>query len=252
MIYIPEQYTSASQCVFNIPENRINILSLISNSVPNIDNNNTDPRILQNINEEINSNYYFRDFLETDSSPEINLTKIIIDKFVQNEKEGFYNNIITEDGQLRFISDPVMNYFAELLENVHDLEDRYTDIINFLKCSKNLNLESKFTPFDLPDLKLGKRKFFKEFNNFVKIAPKTNFPSDYIKLNMLIRDILLEDSYVKLMSHWDLHIFNKFYLSFAVDDENLDSPYIKVYTRDKSEAAQLSFNLMDKDYVEII
>jgi hypothetical protein len=150
------------------------------------------------------------------------------------------------------LNDSNLNYFAELLGHVSDLENRYLDIIDFLKYTKNSNSESKFIPFDLPNMQLGKKKFFNEFKNFIKIVPKTKSPGDYVTLNFKIKEVLLEDSDVKSMSHWDLYSFHKFFLSFTVDEENLDLPYIKLYTRDKAEAAHLSFSLMDKDYVEIL
>ena len=240
-----------------IPENSINILTLLSTNswgmntsalYYNPSNEIPDEKIIKSMG----SNFYFKNFFEAGNSPDINLTFAAINKFLKNKEAGFVDNLIIEDGMYRFMSDPNLKHFGTLMGEVSLIEDRYLCVINFLKFMMQENSNNPFTPYDLPYMNLGIKNFFKEFTHFIKIIPKSRYTTDYKDLGLKIKEILLEDSKVKSMSHWDLYTFQKYYLSFSINEDFLDVPYIKLYTRDAAEAASLSFNLMDKEYVEII
>lgn len=243
-----------------IGEYRINLLTLLMNEVSDIstetqyyDPKDADHEIesLRGRAQNINENFYFREFFDVDNSPEINITRSTIDQLIKKNTLGFVDNIVFEDGYIKFLSDPNSKYLDRLVTEITHVELRYISTVSFLKYAMKNNLDNKFTPVDLTNKNLGKKAFLKEFKNYIKIVPSTLDHTDFVQLLLTIQDILLEENMLKNMTHWDLYAFTKYYLSFDID-ETLDCPYIKVYTRNEAEAAQLSLSLMNKDCVELL
>lgn len=201
---------------------------------------------------DISSNPYFIEFFESELSPEIKIDEAVIDRFIQEKREGFYCNLVKEDGKFKIISDNNYTYTNQFYSETVSIQEKYFNIIEFLKYVHNTNYNNNFTPLDIKTYKLGRKSFLKEFKNFIKIVPTSNNVNDFMTLRNNITDIILEEGKLKSMTHWDLHAFNKFFLSFVVEEENIDKPYVKLYTRDSAEAAQMAMNLMDKSYVEIV
>jgi hypothetical protein len=243
-----------------IDEYRLNLLTLLMNDdcvvateTQYYDPNATD-RETENLRERVqtvNENFYFREFFDGDNSPEINVTRSVIKQLINKNTLGFVDNIAFDNSGIKFLSDPNSKYLDRLISEVLHVELCYISTVSFLKYVMKNNLDNKFTPVDLTDKNLGKKTFLKEFKNYIKIVPTTLNHRDFLKLLLTIQDILLEENVLKNMSHWDLYAFSKYYLSFDID-ENLDCPYIKVYTRDEAEAAHLSLSLMNKDFVDLI
>lgn len=243
-----------------ISEYRINLLTLLMNGIwangtetqyynPKATDHETEN--LLELAQNINQNFYFREYFDADNSPEINITRSTIKQLIKKNTLGFVDNILFEDGCIKFLSDPNSKYLDKLISEITHIELCYIGTVSFLKYVMKSNLDNKFTPVDLADKNLGKKAFLEEFTHYIKIVPTTLDHSDFLQLMLAIQNILLEDNIVKSMSHWDLHVFNKYYLSFDID-ETLDCPYIKVYTRNEAEAAQLSLVLMNKDFLKLL
>lgn len=206
----------------------------------------------QNRMDIIKSNPYFIEFFESQMSPEIKIDEALVDRLIKEKTPGFYCNVVKEGAYFKLISDNSFEYSNKFYTAGIAIQEKYYNIIEFLKYVHNVNVNNNFTPIDLNEFKLGRKNFLKEFRNFIKIVPTSGNASDFMSLHKKITDIILEEAKVKTMTHWDLYSFNKFFISFVVEEENIDRPYIKLYTRDSAEAAQLTLNLMDKGYVEIL
>jgi hypothetical protein len=251
-----------------LPEIKIDIISMLiaDNSMPgsggfHLGTLYNSPEALDTISESfdykqrcevIKSNSYFTEFFESELSPEIKIDEAVMDRFIKEKSDGFYCNVVKEDGKFKIISDNSYNNTNKFYYSTGLIQEKYINIIEFLKYVHKTYSNNNFVPIDLNEYKLGRKGFLKEFKNFIKIIPTTNNVNDFITLEGKIRDILLEEGKLKSMTHWDLHAFNKFFLSFVVEEDNLDKPYVKLYTRDSAEAAQMAMNLMDKGYVEIL